>query len=134
VDWVLMNPPFDTPARMRPSPIASRRAAHLAEPGLLAAWVSTSATILKPGGILGLIHRADALTEVLAALSKRFGDIRVLPVYPSTTAAAIRVLVRARAGSRAPLAIAPGLVLHRPDGRPTEEADAILRGRVELAF
>jgi tRNA1(Val) A37 N6-methylase TrmN6 len=134
VDWVLMNPPFDTPTSVRASPDPSRRMAHVGESGLLAAWTKTAATILKAGGALGLIHRAEALPAVLAALSKRFGDIRVLPVHPSATHPAIRILVRARLGSGASMVLAPGLFLHEADGRPTGEADAILRGRSELAF
>ena len=43
-------------------------------------------------------------------------------------APAIRVLVRARKGSRAPLALLPGLMLNDADGKPTAEAEAILRG------
>jgi tRNA1(Val) A37 N6-methylase TrmN6 len=40
---------------------------------------------------------------------------------------AIRVLVRAVKGSRAPLALYPGLALNDENGRPTAEAEAILR-------
>jgi tRNA1(Val) A37 N6-methylase TrmN6 len=131
-DWVLMNPPFDTTGRVRESPNERRRGAHVAPPGLLDSWCRTAAALLKPGGFLGLIHRAESLPEILPALAGRFGDIRVLPVHASGDAAAIRILVRARRGSRARLSLVPGLVLHQPDGGWTAEADAILRGRAEL--
>jgi len=35
--------------------------------------------------------------------------------------------LQARKGSAAPLTLAPGLVLHRADGRNSEAAEAILR-------
>jgi tRNA1(Val) A37 N6-methylase TrmN6 len=38
-----------------------------------------------------------------------------------------RVLVRAVKGSRAPLALVPALLLTGADGRPSEEAEAVLR-------
>jgi len=134
VDWVLMNPPFNAVERMRPSPHAARRAAHLAADGLIAAWCATAALLLKHGGRLGLIHRAAALPEVLAALSGRFGDIRLLPVRAAAGDAAIRIVIRARRGRRTPLALLPGLTLHQPDGSWTGEAEAILRGEAELAM
>ena len=39
-----------------------------------------------------------------------------------------RILVSAVKGSRAPLKIAPGFILHEADGRFTPEADALHRG------
>jgi tRNA1(Val) A37 N6-methylase TrmN6 len=40
--------------------------------------------------------------------------------------------VSARKGSRAPLVLLPGLVLNYEDGKPTVEAEAILRGAEPL--
>jgi tRNA1(Val) A37 N6-methylase TrmN6 len=133
-DWVLMNPPFDAPGRARPSPDEARRAAHVAEPGSLGAWCRTAAGVLRPAGVLCLIHRAPALAEILGALAGRFGDVRILPVHPTKEAAAGRILVRAIRGSRAGLQIMPGLVLHRAGGAWTDEVEAILRGRASLSF
>ena len=45
--------------------------------------------------MLTLIWRADALADVLSALTAEFGGIAVLPVLPRPDAPAIRVLVRA---------------------------------------
>ncbi len=111
-NWVLMNPPFDTEGRVRRSPDARRGDAHVAAAGLLDRWTETAAALLRPGGTLALIHRAEALPDVLDALSPRFGDIRVLPVHPAIDSAASRILVTARRSRRTPLTIAPGLILH----------------------
>ncbi|MGX7708277.1 tRNA1(Val) (adenine(37)-N6)-methyltransferase [Methylobacterium sp. Gmos1] len=131
VDLLLTNPPFFEPGRHRASPVAVRAAAHgFAEPGGLEAWLRTSADLVRPGGRLVLIHRADALPACLDALAGRFGALRVTPVQPRAEAAAIRVLVAGVRGSRAPFALAPALVLHGPDGRFTERVEAMHRGEV----
>jgi len=126
-DRVLMNPPFRAAGRAQASPDARRRAAHVAPPGALATWLGTAARLLRPGGTLVLIHHADALSEILGLLEPAFGGIAIAPVHPKPGAPAIRILVRATHGGRAPLALLPGLVLNGDDGRPTAQADAVLR-------
>jgi len=127
-DRVLMNPPFNNPARQNLSPDPGRRAAHAAAEGALAGWVDAATRLLHSAGTLTLIWRADGLAEVLALLDQRFDGVAVLPVFGRPHQPAIRVLVRASKGSRAPLALLPGLLLNDEDGRPTEEAEAVLRG------
>jgi tRNA1(Val) A37 N6-methylase TrmN6 len=53
--------------------------------------------------------------------------VAVLPVHPKPAAPSIRVIVRAVKGSHAPLALLPGLTLNDVDGRPSAEAEAVLR-------
>jgi tRNA1(Val) A37 N6-methylase TrmN6 len=127
-----MNPPFNNPARQNVSPDPERRAAHTAADGVLATWVAAASWALHSAGTLTLIWRADGLADVLAALGERFGDIAVLPVHGRAGQSAIRVLVRARKGSRAPLTLLPGLMLNDEEGRPTAEAEAVLRGAEPL--
>jgi tRNA1(Val) A37 N6-methylase TrmN6 len=90
--------------------------------------------LLEPGGTLTLIYRADGLRAVLTALGGGFGGVTVLPVHPRPEVDAIRVLVRATKGSRAPFAIAPGLSLQDADGQPSAAAEAILRDLAPLPF
>ena len=127
-DRVLMNPPFNDPARQNTSPDPGRRLAHAAGDDVLADWVGAADRVLHSAGTLTLIWRADGLADVLAALGEGFGDVAVLPIHGRAGAPAIRVLVRARKGSRAPLALWPGLMLNDETGRPTAEAEAVLRG------
>jgi tRNA1(Val) A37 N6-methylase TrmN6 len=131
---VLMNPPFNDPARLTVSPNAQRRLAHATSGVTLAQWIGRAAWLLAPSGVLTLIWRADALGDVLAGLAADFGGIAVMPIYPRPGATAIRVLVRAVKGSRAPLVLAPGLTLNDAHARPTPEAEAILRGRETLSW
>jgi tRNA1(Val) A37 N6-methylase TrmN6 len=130
---VLTNPPFFDPTRVRASPDQEKRRAHVLSadaPGIapLAGWIRASIAILKPGGRFTMIHRPDALSAILAATENRLGALALLPVHPRAGALAHRLLVTGVKGSRAPLRIAPTLILHGGDGRLTPEADAIHRG------
>jgi tRNA1(Val) A37 N6-methylase TrmN6 len=122
---VLMNPPFNDPARQRPSPDPRRRRAH--ESAGVAVWIATAARLLTERGVLTMIWRPEGLARLLAQLGRSFGAITVMPIHPRPHAAAIRILVRAIKASRSPLAIVEGLTLADEHGRPTSEADAILR-------
>jgi tRNA1(Val) A37 N6-methylase TrmN6 len=133
-DRVLMNPPFNNPARQNVSPDVTRRAAHAAPDGLLKAWIGAAAWALHSAGTLTMIWRADGLTDVLEALEPAFGGVAVLPVYGRAGQPAIRIIVRASKGSSAPLAIMPGLMLNDAAGKPTAEAEEILRDAQPIKF
>jgi len=126
-DRVLMNPPFHAAGRAQASPDARRRAAHVAPAGAVATWIGTAARLLRPGGTLSLIHRADGQGELLDALAPAFGAIAIQPVHPKPGAAAIRILLCAAKGSAAPARLLPALTLNRDDGRPSAAAEAVLR-------
>jgi tRNA1(Val) A37 N6-methylase TrmN6 len=130
-DHVLMNPPFNDPARQNVSPDSGRRLAHAG--GGLGTWIDVAARLLHSAGTLTLIWRADGLADVLAALSG-FGDLTVLPVHGRAGQPAIRVLVAGRKGGRAPLRLMPPLMLNDASGRPTIEAEAVLRDAAALAL
>lgn len=126
-DAVLMNPPFNDPARHRASPTDRRALAHMAGDAALDIWARAAERLLAPGGSLHLIHRPEALAAILAALDRRFGAVTIAPVHGRPDAPAIRVVVAAVKGRRTPPALLPGLVLADAAGRPTPRADAILR-------
>jgi tRNA1(Val) A37 N6-methylase TrmN6 len=124
-DRVLMNPPFNALENSSPDP--GRRAAHAATRGSLRQWVRAASLLLRAGGVLTLIWRADGLDEVLAELAVGFGAVSLLPVHPKPGEPAIRVLACATKGSRAPLALLPGLVLADAAGKPSAAAENVLR-------
>lgn len=132
VDVVLMNPPFNDPARHRGSPDQARRTAHVASEETLNAWVHAARRILRSDGALTLIWRADGIAEVLAALSRGFGSLSILPVHGEAGRPAIRVLVRAVKGGRAPTRLLPGLMLNDESGVPKNQVREILEGRALL--
>jgi tRNA1(Val) A37 N6-methylase TrmN6 len=127
-DLVLTNPPFLSAGTVRASPDAGKVDAHVIGPGGLEAWVRACLVLLRPGGTLLMIHRADALDQALCALSRDVGAIVILPIHPKTGRPATRILVRAMKGRRTPLSLAPPLVLHAPDGTFTPRAEALHRG------
>jgi tRNA1(Val) A37 N6-methylase TrmN6 len=136
VDVVLMNPPFNDASRHRASPNRAREAAHVAAAETLEGWIHASRRILKSGGNLVMIWRADGIAQLLAALGRGFGSLMILPVHPDAASPAIRVLVRATKGGRAPTRLLAALVLNDEAAYPTPDAQRILagEGRLPLAM
>ena len=132
VDVVLMNPPFNASARHRASPDPSRASAHVASEATLERWIHASRRILKSGGILSLIWRADGLKDVLAALDRGFGSLEILPVHADAATPAIRVLVCAVKGGKAPLQMRAALLLQDESGLPNKQLQEILAGKEVL--
>jgi tRNA1(Val) A37 N6-methylase TrmN6 len=132
-DHVMTNPPHLAAGRASPSPHAERALAHAETTVDLAGWVAGCLRLLKTDGHLTVIHRADRLGEVLATLLGRAGDVIVFPLWPAADGRpAKRVLIQARKGARGPLRLAPGLVLHEPDGGFSARAEGVLRDGLAL--
>jgi tRNA1(Val) A37 N6-methylase TrmN6 len=129
VDVVLMNPPFNDSLRHRASPDQARASAHVASAATLEDWVHASRRILKSGGILSLIWRADGVTEVLAALDRGFGSLAILPVHGDVNRPAIRVLIRAVKGGKAPTRVLAALLLKDESALPNKQVQDILAGK-----
>jgi tRNA1(Val) A37 N6-methylase TrmN6 len=129
VDVVLMNPPFNDSLRHRASPDQARVSAHVATAATLESWVHASRRILKSGGALSLIWRADGLAEVLAALERGFGSLKILPVHGEAATPAIRVLVCATKGGKAPVQIHAALLLNDESALPNKQVQEILAGK-----
>jgi tRNA1(Val) A37 N6-methylase TrmN6 len=127
-DFALMNPPFHPAERGRSSPSEARAAAHMLAAEDLPRWVRAAASALKPDGILLAIVRADALGAWLGAVQPRFGGLDLLPIHPRAGEPAHRLIIHGRLGSRAPLRLLSGLVLHAADGGYLPDAEQLLRG------
>ncbi len=133
-DAAMANPPFfDDPAALR-GPAPERAGAYLADAGL-AGWCGFLCKAVREGGRVTLIHRADRLADILAALAPKAGSFRIRPIQPHADEPAKRVLVRAIKTGKAPLVLLPPLVLHdRSAAKHTPEAEAILRGEADLGW
>ena len=124
---VIANPPFhDSDAGTLP-PDTLKAAAHAMPEAELDGWARFMARMTAPGGEATIIHKADALARLLAVLDARFGALKVLPLHPRAGAPAHRVLVQGVKGSRGPLQILPGFVLHQDGNAFTPAAQDILR-------
>ncbi|WP_426440927.1 tRNA1(Val) (adenine(37)-N6)-methyltransferase [Bradyrhizobium genosp. P] len=128
-DVVLMNPPFNDPARHRASPDAVRERAHVATATTLESWVHVARRMLKSNGRLAMIWRADGIAEVLQALERGFGSVEILPVHADVTVSATRILVRATKGGRAPARLHAALLLNDESGLPNKWVQEILAGK-----
>jgi tRNA1(Val) A37 N6-methylase TrmN6 len=129
-DHVLANPPYHTRGQCTAG--RSTGGAHAMGDGDLERWVRFMAAMAAPGGMLSLVHRPEALDAIIAATRGRFGGHVIRPLHARAGASASRVLVHAVKGSRAPLTLAAGLVLHEADGRFRPEIDAALRAGAAL--
>jgi tRNA1(Val) A37 N6-methylase TrmN6 len=132
IDVVLMNPPFNDSTRHRASPDKAREIAHVATAATLESWIHAARRVLKSGGILTLIWRADGLSDVLAALDRGFGSLEILPVHSDAKTPAIRVLIRAVKGGRAPTQMQAALMLNDESAVPNKQVRDILAGKGSL--
>jgi tRNA1(Val) A37 N6-methylase TrmN6 len=132
VDVVLMNPPFNDPARHRVSPDQAREIAHVATAATLEGWIHAARRILKSGGALTLIWRADGLAAVLAELDRGFGSLEILPVHGDVKMPAIRVVIRAIKGGKAPTQIHAALMLNDESSLPNKQLQDVLAGKGDL--
>ncbi|MBI3453928.1 MAG: methyltransferase [Rhodospirillales bacterium] len=129
---VIVNPPYLDAARADAAPDAAKAAATVESDADLAAWVGAALRLAQRKGEIVFIHRADRVAEILAALTGKAGDVVIFPLWPKAGAPAKRAIVRARKGTRGPLTLAAGLVLHAADGVYTPPAEAILRAGAGL--
>jgi len=132
-DLVLANPPFHAEGAHRAPRDPGRAQAHVEPSGALAAWLLVAVRRLRTGGELVLIHKADRLADVLSALPRGFGAVRIRPLHPRADAPANRILLRAAKGRRTPLALLPPLVVHDADGRFMPDVAAALANAAPLA-
>jgi tRNA1(Val) A37 N6-methylase TrmN6 len=134
-DLVLTNPPFFDAQSVRISPEARKADAHVfrkaaagAGKAPLETWIVACLALLRAGGRFVMIHRPDALAQILAAFGRRLGAVAILPIHPNAQAPAHRILIAGVKGARAPLRLRPGLVLHDSSGAFTPLTEAIHRG------
>ena len=126
-DHVMFNPPYYAPETAMSAPNQIKAHSNMIHKGSLENWLDFALKRLKPKGQVSLIHRADALDQILQYLTPRAGAVRVLPLWPRAGVPAKRIIVSAVKGAGGPLTLLPGLCLHK-DGRAfTPAADSILR-------
>jgi tRNA1(Val) A37 N6-methylase TrmN6 len=134
-DLVVTNPPFFDAQNVRASAHPKRASAHVFDrksPGddspPLEKWINASLNLLCAGGRLIVVHRPDALAQLLGAFGRRLGAVAILPVHPNARAPAHRILIAGFKGARGPISLRPGLVLHDETGAFAPFAEALHRG------
>jgi tRNA1(Val) A37 N6-methylase TrmN6 len=129
---VIMNPPFnETGDRMAPDTLKAQAHAMSGE-DLFDKWIKTAVAICRPQGQLSLIARPSSLNKILSACEGRFGGIELTTILPTREDDAIRILFTAIKGSKARMAIRPGIVMHEDDEKGvrsyTQIADDLING------
>ena len=128
-DYVIMNPPFNSP-RDRATPDVLKAAAHVMAEGFFESWLRTAAAVLKPEGNMAIIARPASLNDILTSCERRFGGLTDYSDSPRPSEAAIRIVLTGINGSRAGLSLEPPLVLHGESGNGfLARAEAIIKGR-----
>jgi tRNA1(Val) A37 N6-methylase TrmN6 len=126
-DHAVANPPFLEAGEARLPQGAMLNRAHAAGPGELESWIKCLVAFVKPRGTVTIVHRADALPRLLDFLQGRIGGLAVYPLFPRDGAPASRILVQGRKGSRAPLRLMRGMILHGAGNGFTADVEPILR-------
>ena len=124
---VVANPPFYPYGSATASTEPARARAAIMPQGGLERWARFMTGMAAANGTVTVVYPASALNFVLAVLDGRLGAISVFPLFPRVGEPAHRIIVSGIKGSRAPLRLCPGLVLHEADNTFTSAADAILR-------
>lgn len=87
---------------------------------------NVSAKLLKFGGKLFMVHRADRLAEIIYNLKKcKLEPKRLQIIYPKAQKEPNLILIEAKKGAKAGLKIMQSLVLNNSDGTETEELKKI---------
>jgi tRNA1(Val) A37 N6-methylase TrmN6 len=126
-DHVMANPPFNEQGHAVAPAVAGKSAATIEGEADLAAWVRFSLAMARAQGTVTFVHRADRIDALLGHIAGRAGEMVVYPLWPRLGKPASRILVRVRKQAAGPARLAPGLVLHEPDGRLTPAAEGVLR-------
>src|SRR5205085_1182682 len=116
-DHVMANPPFLPRGQGTEAPSPAKAAAHHEGEANLGDWVRFALSMCKAKGSITFIHRADRIDVLLGQIAGRAGEVVVFPLWAGAGRPASRILVRARKQIAAPARLAPGLVLHEPEGR-----------------
>ena len=101
-DLVISNPPYfkGTPA--------THNAHHNAD---IIKWTKKSVARVRPRGTYCTIVDAGAVSDVIASISEKCGDITIFPLF-SKKRTAERVIIRARIGSHGPTMLYNGLSMN----------------------
>lgn len=122
---VITNPPYTD--HDMPSPNPGKATAHNHHDFSLSEWISFCLKMLRPQGWLHMVHRAEAIGEILFSLHGKAGAITIVPLFSKNGQPAKRLLISTRKNVKTPATILPGIVVHTSDGNYSAEAHRILR-------
>lgn len=128
-DHIVCNPPYQDENAHDASPDETRQKAvgRRGDEATLSDWISCASRCLKMRGSLSIIHRADALDDILMELrAHKFGAAEIWPLAPYAGKDATRVVIRAYKGRKTKLKLHAPVVLHEGKEKYSKAADKIL--------
>jgi tRNA1(Val) A37 N6-methylase TrmN6 len=124
-DHILMNPPYFEDGKKQPSMDESRDIAFRTDN--FDQWMASALHWVKHGGSVSVIHKPDALDQILMQGHRKFGAIEIWPVHSKPNGDAIRVIVRMIRNRKTPMVMHPPIILFNEDGSESERSKSILR-------
>lgn len=127
-NYIVTNPPY----YKRDSSISPNilKAAANTESMELENWIKYCHKMLKPNGVLSMIHRPARLSDILKVFENRFGDVVIYPLWNVENAN--RVIIKGKKESKGGIKLLTGMTVHYPDGQFSHKAQEILREGKEL--
>lgn len=119
---VVVNPPYREVGSGEASPVPGKAMACHELGASLSDVFKASQYLLKYGGRMTMVHRADRLADLIAiGREYHMEPKRMRFVYARTHHPASRVLIEWRYGGHPEVEIDPPLFIHNPDGSYTKE-------------
>jgi len=127
MDHIFFNPPYYRHGEVQPLADPTRQQAHHMAADGLDLWSRRAASFLRAKGQVTVIGPARDLPHLLAALSPRFGDLRLKPIMPRPDAEASRIIITGQRDRRGSVSLLSPLILQDGAGHPSIQAEEILR-------
>lgn len=124
---VLTNPPFHDIGRGTRAPDVVKARATSAYTSDLVTWLRFARALTRPKGTVTAILPPEQIPLALQALAPEGHGAEIIPLWPKPGAPAKRVIIRTRMNAKSPLQLHAGLILNTTLGKPTPEAEAVLR-------
>ena len=122
---VVSNPPFYTENLIRKHPQTATAYHQTVD---LSKWISFCLKHIRAKGTFTMIHRIEALPEILSILKdSSLGALEIFPIYSKQGQSAKRVIIRGILGSKKPFVLQEGLIMHCLDNTRTDIAEKIMR-------
>ena len=117
-DIVVSNPPYMEVGKGRRNEADAKYIARHEVCGGIGDFCAAAARVLRFGGSFYVVWRPDRLTELMAALKQyKLEPKRMTFVHADAESEPSMVLIEARAGGKASLAVTPPLLLHEVESR-----------------
>lgn len=133
-DVVITNPPFYDQAKAPVSPVSQKSIAKSITIPSFKAWIEYGLKKTTSGGYFIALIPPAFLPHVMDVVGHKLGNLRLHPLWPKAGDPAKRLLIGGQKGSKAPLVILPGTVIHKAEGGYTVAAHAILQEGSTLAL